>query len=113
MFAVIYRSYVKAGFEAQYRKCWTVIASHFINERGALESTLHQAENGMWVAYSKWPDKATRDAAWPRDNKKVNADLPIAIKEAIYNLKSYLEEENKLPEICMEVIEVAKATSKN
>lgn len=108
MFAVIYRSYVKAGFETQYHNCWTTIASYFISEKGALGSTLHRAENGMWVAYSKWPDKATRDAAWLHDN----SDLPVAIKEAIYSLKSCLEEENKLPEICMEVIEVAIATSK-
>lgn len=102
MFAVIYRGYVKPELESPFREYWKIVASYFVNERGALGSTLHQAEDGMWIAYSKWPDKATRDASWPRDKEKVNVDIPLHIQRAIEGLKACIEQ---LPEICMEVRE--------
>lgn len=103
MFAVIYRGHVKPELEFQYREYWKIVASYFVNERGALGSTLHQTEDGMWVAYSKWPDKATRDASWPRDKEKVNAQIPLNIQEAIEGLRACIKEQ--LPEIWLEVIE--------
>ncbi len=109
MFAVIYRGYVKPELESQYQEYWKIVASYFVKERGALGSTLHQAEDGMWVAYSRWPDKATRDASWPRDKEKANADLPLHIQQAIEGLKACGEQ---LPEICMEVREVVHPIGK-
>jgi hypothetical protein len=105
VFAVIYRGFVKPGCEMQYQECWKIIASYFVKERGALGSTLHRAEDGMWVAYSRWPDKATRDASWPRDKENINSEFPLVIREAIIGLKQCLETERRLPEICMEIIE--------
>lgn len=102
MFAVIYRGYVKKEFEPQFRMCWKVVADYFVRRRGAISSTLHKTEDGMWVAYSKWPDKATRDASWPQGDE-INAELPSAVHEAICELKACLEEQ--LPEICMEITE--------
>ncbi len=67
MFAVIYRAYIKTGMEEEYQKYWHKIATYFIENCGALGSCLHKTEEGYWLAYSRWPDKATRDAAWPSD----------------------------------------------
>jgi hypothetical protein len=64
MFAVIYRSYLIPGSETNYKKHWHKIARYFVEQRSAIGSTLHQTEEGLWVAYSRWPDKATRDASW-------------------------------------------------
>lgn len=104
MFAVIYRSYIKPEFEIEYQKLWNQIANYFIKYRGALGSCLHKTEEGVWLAYSRWPDKATRDASWPGDNAPAN-DLPDAIKEVIIKIKECGDPDRKLPEICMEVVD--------
>jgi DNA-binding cell septation regulator SpoVG len=90
MFAVIYRAYLKTDKENQYQEYWKTIASYFVNERGALGSTLHKTAEGMWVAYSKWPDKRTRDASWPSNKNSINKEFPLEIQEAILGLKQML-----------------------
>lgn len=104
MFAVIYRGYVKPGREAEYQQCWHKIAQYFIKSRGASGSCLHQAEDGMWLAYSRWPDKATRDASWPGDNAPAS-ELPEDIRDAIIRIKDCLDPARKLPEICLMVMD--------
>lgn len=104
MFAVIYRSYIKPELENEYQKLWHQVASYFIQYRGAIGSCLHKTEDGMWLAYSRWPDKATRDASWSSDNNDIQ-DLPDDIKEAISKMKDCGDHNRKLPEICMEVID--------
>ena len=101
MFAVIYRGYVKPDREVEYQQQWRVVANYFISHRGALGSCLHQTEDRMWLAYSRWPDKKTRDASWPDSFEP----FPIAIQEAIAAIKDCLDENNPLPEICMEVVD--------
>lgn len=105
MFVVIYRGFLKAGTEDQYRQYWKTVATYFVKERGSLGSTLHKTDDGMWVAYSKWPNKATRDASWPSNQAEMNQEIPSFIQEAIKGLKFCLDKEKYLPEICMEVIE--------
>ncbi|MGB0934974.1 MAG: hypothetical protein ACPGXY_02805 [Alphaproteobacteria bacterium] len=102
MFAVIYRGYLLPGTEATYKSHWNTIATYFVDHRGALGSCLHQTEEGMWVAYSRWPDKATRDASWPGDDAPASV-LPDAIKTAIVELKKCLDPDYDLPEITMQV----------
>ena len=104
MFAVLYRGYVKPNCEAEYKKLWHKIADYFITKRGAIGSCLHQTEDGLWVAYSRWPDKATRDASWPGDNVPSD-ELPVEIRAAIIAIKNCVDPERKLPEIYMEVID--------
>lgn len=105
MFAVIYRGYVKEGHEEEYKKCWKTVASYFAKERGALGSTLHRTVEGMWVAYSRWPDKETRDRSWPQGKEAANNELPVSVQEAILGLKACLDDANPLSEICMEIVE--------
>ena len=103
MFAVIYQGYVMDGHEAEYKKLWHKVACYFMERRGAIGSCLHQAGDGLWLAYSRWPDRATRDASWPGDNAPSDDELPDDIKSSIAAIKSCLDQERKLPEICMEV----------
>jgi hypothetical protein len=103
MFAVIYRGYIKPNHETKYQDSWQKIATYFVEQRGALGSCLHKTEEGMWVAYSRWPNKKTRDAAWPGENAPA-AELPDDIKQAIIELRSCLDQERQLPEICMHVV---------
>jgi hypothetical protein len=62
-FAAIYQGYLKPGREEEYQKLWKIIATFFIEQRGALGSCLHKTSDGLWVAYSRWPNQATRDAS--------------------------------------------------
>jgi hypothetical protein len=103
MFAVIYRSYIKPELEEEYQKLWNQVANYFIQHRGAIGSCLHKTEDGIWLAYSKWPDKATRNASWSNDTSI--DDLPDVIKDTIVKLKDCADQNRKLPEICMEVLD--------
>ena len=103
MFAVIYQGYVKPDREEEYEMLWRLIASYFIEKRGALGSTLHRASDGRWLAYSRWPDKATRDASWPGENSS-SEELPNEIRSAIAALKDCVQQNNSIPEICLDVV---------
>ncbi len=103
MFAVIYRSYLKEGMEAEYQLCWEKIARYFVKEKGAYGSTLHRVDDGMWLAYSRWPSKELRDAAWPVDGE-LKATLPSEIQQAILGLNSCRDLSRIIPEICMNII---------
>jgi hypothetical protein len=102
MFAVMYRIYLKAGKETEFQKAWNIVARYFIEHRGALGSCLHKTEDGMWVAYSRWPDKEMRDNSWPGEDAP-NEEFPSEVREAIFMLQECGDEDRKLPEICMEI----------
>lgn len=104
MFAVIYRGYIKPENEIAYQQYWSTVANYFVAYRGALGSCLHKTDEGYWLAYSRWPDKATRDASWP-GNDAPAAELPDIVKQAIIGIQQCIDQEQKFPEICMEVKE--------
>jgi len=104
MFAVIYRAYLKPGREAEYQQAWRQVARYFIDKRGAIGSCLHKAEEGFWVAYSRWPNQAARDASWPGEDAP-SSELPNEIRRAIFTIKDCIDQNRKLPDICMEVID--------
>ena len=105
MFAVIYQSYIKKGREAEYQKAWNTVARYFVEERGAIGSCLHRTSEGLWLAYSRWPDKKTRDVSWPGENVHPSNELPPEICKAILTIKDCIDPELKLPDICMEVVD--------
>lgn len=102
-FAVIYRTYTLPGREDDYQKAWQIVAQYFVENRGAIGSCLHQASDGMWVAYSRWPDKKTRDASWPGLDAP-SEELPPRVREAILTLRDCADMEKRLPDICMDVV---------
>lgn len=107
MFAVIYRFRLKPHQEIHYKECWGKIVNYFIEKRGAIGSCLHKGENGLWVAYSRWPDKTTRDASWPGENEP-SQELPQEIRDVILKIQALKEENQDLEqyeEICLEVVE--------
>lgn len=56
------------------------------------------------MAYSRWPDKRTRDAAWPGEEAPSD-ELPFSIRQAVVVIQDCLDQERKFPEICMEVVD--------
>lgn len=107
MFAVIYRFKLKPHQEVSYREYWNKIANYFIEKRGAFGSCLHKGEDGLWVAYSRWPDRATRDASWPGENAP-SEELPSDIRDVIHKMQALKNENQNLrqyEEICLDVVE--------
>lgn len=102
MFAVIYKGRIKEDKEALYKQYWKEVATYFIKERGALGSRLHKTHDGSWVAYSCWPSKSLRDAAWP-SNGNIHSDIPENIKTAIQGIKACIHDQEE--DICMDVVE--------
>ena len=103
MFAVIYQGYIQVGRERDYEEAWNKVARFFVDQRGAIGSCLHRTNDGLWIAYSRWPNRQTRDVSWPGENAP-SSDLPQEIRTAILTLKDCLDPERKIPEICMDVI---------
>jgi quinol monooxygenase YgiN len=112
MFAVIYRAYTKKEKETEFQTLWHQVATYFKEHRGALGSALHKTEEGYWLAYSRWPDKATRDASWVSGNFP-STRLPIEIQKAILGIKECIASEQHFPEICMELVEDLMFNPKN
>jgi hypothetical protein len=53
---------------------------------------------------SRWPDKTTRDAAWPGD-KLPSTKHPDEIQKAIKTIQTCIDERKKFPEINLKVID--------
>jgi hypothetical protein len=104
MFAAIYQGYLKPGCEKEYQRLWKIIATYFIEKRGALGSCLHKSSDGLWVAYSRWPDRATRDASWPGEDAPSEV-LPPEIREAIIKIKDCIDQNRKIPDLSLEVVD--------
>lgn len=62
MFAVIYRWRLRPGAEQQFVDGWQRVTRAIHESCGSYGSRLHDAGDGTWVAYARWPDAATRDA---------------------------------------------------
>ena len=80
-----------------------MVAAYFVQKRGALGSLLYRTEEGLWVAYSRWPSKALRDASWPGENAPSD-ELPNEIRAAVITIQRCVDQERKIPEICMELV---------
>lgn len=107
MFAVIYRFHLKPHQEIAYQVCWNIVAKYFIEYCGAIGSCLHKSDKGLWVAYSRWPDKMTRDAAWPGASAP-NKNLPEKISQAIKTMQAFKTDNADLEqydEIAMSVVD--------
>ena len=104
MFAVLYQAYLLPHKEAEFQKAWNAVAKYFVSKRGAIGSSLHRTADGLWVAYSRWPDKKTRDASWPKDAAPSH-ELPPEIRNAVVAIKGCIDPSRNIPELCMEVVD--------
>jgi hypothetical protein len=103
MFAAIYRSWLRADSEAPYLQCWQQIADYFVSQRGAIGSCLHQTEPGYWLAYSRWPKQAIRDAAWPGEGSP-SKSLPKTIQQAISTIRNCIDQARRFDDISMDIL---------
>lgn len=83
MFCVIYRWRVEAGHEAEFIDAWSRLTRAIRDGRGGLGSRLHRTEDGLWLAYAQWPDRAAWEAAGEREtaDPEAAARMRTAIAE--------------------------------
>lgn len=106
MFCVIYQFKLQLNQVEKYKRCWNIITDYFIEQRGALGSSLHESSNNLWIAYSRWPDKKTRDASWPCDNKS-DETLPKVVNNALLTIQMIYKDNIELEqydEITMQLV---------
>ena len=94
MFAVIYRWEVDPAREKEFREGWHRCSSQIRRQFGSYGSRLHRSDDGLWVAYGRWPDA---DARLPyRD--RLDFDPPsYALMQGSIS--------RELPEIRMQIVE--------
>jgi quinol monooxygenase YgiN len=81
MFVVIYRWKIKAGMDEAFRAAWRKATRAIVLRYGALGSRLHQAEDGDWLAYAQWPNRARWEAM--RDGTPADAEAANAMRHCI------------------------------
>ncbi len=62
-FVVIYRWRLRPGTEEAFRDAWAEVTLAIRQGCGGLGSRLHRADDGTWLAYAQWPDRASWEAA--------------------------------------------------
>lgn len=63
-FTILYRWRLHPGKEQQFIEVWSRNTPEIIKRCGGLGSRLHKSEDGIWVAYAQWPDRATWEASY-------------------------------------------------
>lgn len=63
MFIVMFEFVPKTGKEADFLCAWPKVTQGIYLLHGSLGSRLHKDEEGRWIAYAQWPDRATWEQA--------------------------------------------------
>lgn len=69
MFATFFQWTIHTGREDEFVQIWNE-GTALLLEQGSLGSALFRGEDGRFSALARWPDRATRDAAfeWLREH---------------------------------------------
>lgn len=88
MFAVIYRWRVIPGLAAQFEAAWAAGTAAISREFGGLGSRLHKADEGIYIAYAQWPDKAAWEKAMETRMRHSDDEARRAYREAILEFET-------------------------
>ncbi|GAA2272747.1 hypothetical protein GCM10009853_028180 [Glycomyces scopariae] len=56
-YAVVHRWRVRPGYEDLFVEGWSRVTHAIHRSCGGYGSRLHRAEDGLWMAYARWPDR--------------------------------------------------------
>lgn len=101
MFSVIYRAFIYPEREQHYLQAWKTVATYYVQQCGALGSTLHKTEQGEYIAYSRWTDRNTRDRVWGDQAMT----LPDFVSKAVDCIKSCIDTTKPHDEIPMKIVD--------
>ncbi|MEN8238819.1 MAG: antibiotic biosynthesis monooxygenase [Actinomycetota bacterium] len=91
MFVVIHRMHVKTDRRQRFVACWRTVAEALEEDCGGLGSRLHVADDGTYIAYSRWPDRETwENCETPARYAAVNNTMHEACEtmEVLYELET-------------------------
>ena len=63
MFATFFEWRIRDGAERQFEQAWAD-ATGILKTHGSMGSALFRNDEGHFCAFARWPDRATRDAAF-------------------------------------------------
>ena len=63
MIATLFEWQVKRGREEEFRHAWSAVTQR-LTALGSLGSALFRSADGHFHGHARWPDRATRDAAF-------------------------------------------------
>ena len=101
MYAVLYRWRVAPGTEQVFREAWREVMEDIRTNYGGGGSRLHRMEDGTFVAYARWPDRAARDKAFKaREGSPSSAALKMweSITETVDETWLEITDDLLLPE---------------
>lgn len=90
MFAVIYRWRIEPGLERQFEDGWARVTKAVHEKCGSYGSRLHIAEDGVRVAYARWPDEQTRQRCEHGEHEGLRM-MHDAIAEAYEEIRLTIE----------------------
>jgi hypothetical protein len=79
MFATYFEWKVKPGHEEVFVQTWTA-GTEALQLEGSFGSSLFKGKAGHFHAFARWPDQATRDAAFARS---IHPDNASAFRDCI------------------------------
>lgn len=83
MLATFFQWRIKPGRRVAFEEAWTQITRAY-HAQGSLGSALFEREDGTLCAFARWPDRATRDAAFAMDVlPEATAQMRDAVEETV------------------------------
>ena len=85
MFAVIYPWRLKSGMEGQFADGWDRVTRAIHQTCGSYGSRLHRCDDGMWLAYARWPDETAQQDCehWESEGLRLMQEAAEALVETI------------------------------
>jgi len=80
-FYVVYRWRLVPGTDAEFIRAWAALTEAIKAQRGGLGSRLHRRDDGDWLAYAAWPDRAAWETS--RDQPSPLPDVSAAMTACI------------------------------
>lgn len=77
-FYVIYRMITNEGVSHEFITAWENLTIHIQNYCGGLGSKIHKEEEGVFIAYAKWPNKAAWEnstSSSPKEEEKLKLEM--------------------------------------
>ena len=83
MFAVLYRFRLKPGTEARFAQAWEAVTHALRDQHGGEGSCLHRGDDGLWVAYARWPSREAWAAEHPLDDPSHLEAMAACVEERL------------------------------
>lgn len=86
-FSIIYSFKIHENKQEEFIHYWTELTNLIYKFEGSYGSTLHQANENLFIAYAQWPDKKTFDQSLEINYLKVQMILEKRCVYAVPRLK--------------------------